>query len=89
MNATQKELLRDALVAALVTMSPMSLPLATLQGTARAAGFRLEDPELLREIEYLVGKGMAELVKTKLSAGLQRWKSTADATDYCEEKGLI
>lgn len=89
MNAEQKEILRDALLAALVTMAPMSLPMATLQGTARAAGFKLDDAELAREIGYLVGKGMAEESAAKLSAGAKRWKSTAAAVDYCEEKGLV
>lgn len=89
MNAEQKELLRDGLIAGLVTMSPQSLPLRTLQQVAKAAGFQLELPELEREVEYLVGKGMAEQVPVKMSAGVKRWKATAEATDYIEEKGLV
>ena len=89
MTPEQKELLRDALVTALVLQSPLSLPVGTLQGVARAAGFRIDAEELDREIQYLVEKGMAEKMPVKLSAGVKRWKSTAAAVDYCEEKGLV
>lgn len=89
MNAEQKKLLRDALLAALVTMAPLSLPAATLKNAARAAGFRLEDDELARELDYLAGKGLAEEKTEELSAGAKRWKATAAAVDYCEREGLV
>jgi hypothetical protein len=88
MNAEQKKLLRDALLAALVTMAPLSLPLATLRNAARAAGFRLEEEELARELDYLVGKGLVIEKAEELSAGATRWKATSAAVDYCEKEGL-
>lgn len=89
MTPEQKKLLRDALLAALVTMSPQSMPVATLQNVARQAGFRVSDVELLQHLDYLVKSGMAELKPVKLSAGVKRWESTAAAVEYCEGEGLV
>lgn len=89
MTAEQKKLLRDALLASLVTMSPQTLPLATLHGAARAAGFKITDPELLQHIDYLVESGLATERKERLSAGVKRWKCTAEAVEYCESEGLV
>lgn len=89
MTPEQKKLLRDALLAALVTASPMSLPLATLLGASRAAGFSLSGDELLREMAYLEGSGMAAAKSARLSAGVKRWEGTAEATNYCEAEGLV
>lgn len=89
MNPEQKQILRDALLAALVVSAPISLPLATLAATARAAGFRLTPDEVEREIDYLVKRGFAKIPDgRKLSAGVKRWESTADAVDYCEAEWL-
>lgn len=89
MSPEQKKLLRDALLASLVTMAPLSLPAATLKNAARAAGFRLAEEELARELDYLVGKDLVETKAEELSAGVTRWKATAAATDYCEREGLV
>lgn len=89
MNAEQKKLLRDALLAALVTMAPLSLPIATLKNAAKAAGFRLDDDELARELDYLSGKGLAAEKAEELSAAAKRWKATAAAVDYCERENLV
>ena len=88
MKPEQKKLLRDALVAALVTMAPLSLPLATLQGAAKAAGFSLSEADLLREMDYLVKSGMASVKTERLSAGVTRWEATAEAVNYAEAEGI-
>ncbi|MEO5914851.1 MAG: hypothetical protein ABIS50_11500 [Luteolibacter sp.] len=90
MTAEQKQILRDALLAALVVSAPLSLPLATLLATAKAAGFRLTNEELEQHLDYLVKRGFARLpVGRTLSAGVKRWESTAEAVDYCEAEGLV
>lgn len=89
MTPEQKKLLRDALLASLVTMSPQTLPLATLHGAARAAGFRLTDAELLQHIDYLTESGLAAEKEERLSAGVKRWKATAAAVEHCEREGLV
>ena len=88
MNADQKQMLRDALVAALVAAAPVSLPLATLRMAAKAAGFHLTDEELEANLDYVVKKDFAEITTAALSKAVRRWKSTAAAVDYCEENGL-
>lgn len=89
MNAEQKKLLRDALLAALVTASPLTLPLGTLLNVAKAAGFKVEDTELEAHLDYLFESGFAVIKKERVSAGVKRWKATATAVDYCEEEGLV
>lgn len=90
MSPEQNQMLRDALVAALVVSSPLSLPLGTLRMTAKAAGFHVEEAALLGHIDYLVKKGLAKVNEPakKLSA-VVRWESTAEAVDYCEAEGLV
>lgn len=88
MNPTQKQILRDALVAALVDVLPISLPFATLEQYAEGAGFKISAEVLEGELDYLVGKKLAELGTEPLSAGARRWKATATARDYCEGRGL-
>lgn len=89
MTPEQKQLLRDALVAALVASAPYSLPLATLKGAAMAAGFKLTDAEVEQHLDYLTKSGMASLSTARsLSAGVQRWETTADGVNYCEANDL-
>lgn len=88
MTPEQKQLLRDALLAALVVAAPISLPLGTLLGTAKAAGFRVDGEALETHLDYLVKSGLASVRAERLSAGVRRWESTASAVDYCESQGL-
>jgi hypothetical protein len=89
MNAEQKKLLRDALLAALAALAPLSAPLVTLRNAARAAGFALAEEDVAREMDYLEGKGLVEERREELSAAAKRWKLTSDGTDYCERENLI
>ncbi len=88
MKPEQKKLLRDALVAGLVTSTPVSLPIGTLMGLARSAGFKMDEAELEAHLSYIVGKGLAQVTTERLSAGVRRWSSTSDAVDYAEAEGL-
>ena len=85
----QKKLLRDALVAALAVASPLSLPLPTLRGAAKAAGFAIEEADLLPHLKYLVDTGFARQQAERLSAAVQRWEVTAEGTEYAEREGLV
>lgn len=89
MTPEQKQMLRDALVAALVVSAPGSLPIQTLRQTARAAGFQIDDATTATHLDYLVEKGFARVTENELSAGVKRWKATAAATDYAERNALV
>jgi len=89
MTPEQRKILRDALVKALVALAPLSISADTLKGTAKAAGFLLDDAALDREIDYICQRGLATEKSVKLSAGVRRWKATADAIEYCEAEGLV
>lgn len=89
MTPEQKQMLRDSLLAALVASAPLSLPLATLRMSAKAAGFTLGDEELVAHLDYLVKKELAAVKAEALSAGAKRWECTAAAVDYCEGAGLV
>ena len=89
MTPDQKKLLRAALVTALCAAAPLGISLPTLKGAAKAAGFRLEDEALERELDYLVKSGLAAIKREKLSAAAVRWESTAAAVEYAESEGLI
>lgn len=89
MSPEQKQLLRDALLTGLVDALPFSLPLATLRGIAKAAGFEMDALPLTAQLEYLTGKALVEVSRSDLSAGVQRWKATAAAVEYCEANHLV
>jgi hypothetical protein len=89
MTPEQKKLLRDALLATLVTAAPISLPIGTLRNAARAAGFSLSDTEVEAHLDYLVDLDMATVTKERLSAGVRRWKAGAAGVEYCEGEGLV
>ena len=89
MTAEQKKLLRDALMAALVTAAPVSLPLSTLKSTARAAGFKVDEDELEAHLHYLTEKELIRQKKERVSAAVKRWEPTAAGIEYAEEEGLV
>ena len=89
MTAEQKKLLRDALMAALVTANPLTLPIGTLRNAAKAAGFKVEDAVLEGHLEYLVDSGLLQVKTERLSKGVVRWKATAEGVDYAEGEGLV
>jgi hypothetical protein len=88
MTAEQKKLLRDALIASLVAAAPVSLPLSTLMGAAKSAGFVIDAATLEAHLGYIVGKGLAEIRTERLSAGVKRWAVTSDGVDYAEAEGI-
>ncbi len=90
MTPEQKKLLRDALLAALVSTAPGTLPFAGLKAAARNMGFKtISDEDLSREMDYLVKRGMVACTPDPMSKAVMRYESTAEATDYCEAEGLV
>lgn len=89
MIATNRELLRIALLRGCEAASPMSLPLETLADVARNAGFdKAVASGLEKELDYLVGKGWLESVRNSFSQGQKRWKLTSEGRDVLEREGL-
>ena len=84
MNATQRLLLRHAILLQLAAASPASLPPATLLHGVSLAGFRIDDPQLLAELAYLAGKNLVQITPSALSQGLSRAHLTAAGRDYLE-----
>jgi len=89
MNATQKFLLRHALLLQMQAAAPVSLPPDTLRQGAALAGFRLTEDELQAELEYLAEKELLQIVPSALSRGLPRSRLTAGGRDYLEGEGMI
>lgn len=89
MNAEQKHILRDALVATAVAAAPHSLLMASYKNAAVIAGFKLDVNEVLQHLDYLVEKEFLRKESEELSAGVSRWKATAKAVDYAEKNGLL
>lgn len=90
LNPEQKALLRQGLLLQLEAASPVSLPITTLAQGVRLAGFadRL-DTEVRADLDYLVDKGLAIESTNEISAGLKRWKLTAEGREFLEGKGLV
>ncbi len=88
MNATQKLLLRQALLLQLHAASPVSLPAETLRHGAALAGFHLTANELQAELDYLADKNLLRIVPAALSQGLPRSLLTSTGRDYLEAEGL-
>jgi hypothetical protein len=75
---------------ALATAAPYALPLAQLERAVKAAGYhRTHEYDVLAEMAYLVGKGLATEGNAELSAALKRWRVTASGTEYAEANALI
>jgi hypothetical protein len=89
MNATQRLLLRHAILLQLAAADPASLPPATLLHGAALAGFRIDEPMLQTELAYLEGKNLAQITPSALSQGLPRAKLTAAGRDYLEAENLV
>ena len=89
MTPEQKLLLRHALLRQLAAAAPASLPPATLLHGAALAGFRLDEPQLQVELDYLAGKNLLAIVPAALSRALPRARLTAAGRDYLEEENLL
>ena len=89
MNATQRLLLRHAILLQLAAASPASLPPATLLHGVALAGFRMDEAGLQTELSYLAGKNLVQMTPSALSQGLTRAQLTAAGRDYLEAENLI
>lgn len=86
LNAEQKMILRDALVAVAVCGMPHGLLLGAFANGALLAGFRLDADTLLMHLCYLEAKGLLVKEDDRLSAGVKRWKATAAAVEHYESQ---
>ena len=77
-------LFRRSLLMQLEAASPASLPLPTLSAGAKLAGFEFEEGDIAAVLEYLRGKNLAEISRSKISAAHIRAKLSPDGRDYLE-----
>jgi len=89
MNATQRLLLRQAILLQLAAASPASLPPAPLLHGAALAGFRIDEQALQAELAYLAGKNLVQITPSALSHGLPRAQLTVAGRDYLEAEQLV
>ena len=89
MNATQRLLLRHAILLQLAAAAPASLPPATLLHGAALAGFRIDEQALQAELAYLSGKNLVQITPSALSQGLHRAMLRATGRDYLEAENLV
>lgn len=88
MKAELREEFRERLLALLATKNVVGMKLAALQVHLRVTGFDVEDRVVLEELDYLVGKGLAETIDKKISPENPRWKLTAEGRDYVAARAL-
>lgn len=89
MNSEKRELLRNAILLALNSSAPFAIGLQAIKVMIKPYGFRdLDRDEVLLEIEYLIGKGLAEAVDKNISPENRQWKITAQGRDHLAMEGL-
>lgn len=77
-------LFRRSLLIQLEAASPASLPLPTLLAGAKLAGFEFDESDIASALEYLRGKNLVEISRSKISAAHVRAKLSPDGRDYLE-----
>lgn len=84
MTPQQKELYRENLLAQLDGARIPVHASALLVGL-RCGGFtKTDEPEMARELEYLIEKGLVRLERSEISRGSRHYKITAAGIDYME-----
>ena len=91
LNEQQKEMLRDAILAALHQAQPVGLRMNAIHtGLRYASGFQsLEKEELLKQLRYLEAHGMIERAKKELSLSVEIYMITERGTAHLDESGLL
>ncbi len=87
MTATQLKILRDNLLIQL-NETRIATSLNTLRLGVLAAGFKLDEAEVEKELQYLVSKGLARPSTGVHSKGFKSFVITGEGTDYLEGEGL-
>lgn len=83
MTPEQKSILRNSLLDLLDT-SRVPTSIAYLCTALKSRAFRLDTPDVERELEYLISKGFVTLERDNVSTGLKRYQITSAGTDYIE-----
>jgi len=89
LSPSQLEVLRRGLLLQLEAAAPVSLSLETLSLGVRTGGFSLSAQAVSAQLDYLVGKNLAEAGNDALSTAHTRWKLTSSGRDYLERNHLI
>jgi len=87
MNATQRELLRTEIMRIAGNAAPNAVTLRILAAYLRGL-LTVTEPELLAEVQYLVGKGLLDPAPKLLSPENKAWLVTAMGRDWLAEQGL-
>ncbi len=88
MNAKTRENLRILILTALHAARPYGVELEPLRLALPPHLRGLEAEDLRVELDYLVGKGLAEEAGKKISPENRAWKLTAEGTDFLAMEGL-
>lgn len=90
MTESQKsEYIRESVLCDLNAVQPSTLPPGTLLlAVRRNYGAPVTEPELQAHLGKLANDGLIEIVRSKLSAGVVRYKITEAGTKLLIEAGL-
>lgn len=80
--------IRDEILVQLHGVRPGSRPADRIARTARSSGVEVSEAEVIREADYLAGKGLIERVRDEADPTVKRWKLTPAGIDHAKEKGL-
>ncbi len=84
----ERQLRREAILLQLEAASPASLPSGTLLAGLRLSGHGLDVAGLLRELDYLEGRGLVKTCAACLDRSVKRARLTSAGRDYLEAEGL-
>jgi hypothetical protein len=68
--------------------SEMGVSVTTLRVGSGHAGFKVENDEVIKEVQYLIGGGLAELCEKTVSPENRRWRITKAGRDHLAMQGL-
>lgn len=88
MNAEQIELLRNRLLMTARALTKSGAGREFFWMAARQSGFDLTDAQVETHLDYLTDKQLLKVEKSGISAGLDRWRLTAQGTDFLDAQRL-
>jgi hypothetical protein len=80
--------IREEILTQLHGIRPGSRGIPAIVKSARRGDVMVTESEIIREADYLTGKGMVERVRDEADPSVKRWKITPTGVDYVAEKGL-
>lgn len=90
MNTAENEVIRKEILELCGQAAPYGAGLPVLKAALRKCGYDLNDQELLKQVEYLVGKGFVEkktVENKRLEISRCIISMTPEGTDYLEGNG--